>query len=126
MEKFDVVAAIIVKDNKFFIAQRNRQKHMGLSWEFPGGKVEKYESFQDALIREIKEELSVEINVLEKISSESVEDNNMIINIHYFYAEIHSGLIDLTEHADFRWINKSDFNSFDFIIGDERILPLIF
>ena len=41
MDKFDVVAAIIIKDDKYFIAQRNRNKHMGLSWEFPGGKVEK-------------------------------------------------------------------------------------
>ena len=40
MKKFDVAAAIISKDNKFFIAQRNKNKHMGLSWEFPGGKVE--------------------------------------------------------------------------------------
>ena len=125
-KSMEVVAAVIRNKKKFLIAKRGLSQSFPSKWEFPGGKVEKDESFQDALIREIKEELSVEINVLEKISSESVEDNNMIINIHYFYAEIHSGLIDLTEHADFRWINKSDFNSFDFIVGDERILPLIF
>ena len=49
MDKFDVVAAIIIKDDKYFIAQRNRNKHMGLSWEFPGGKVEKGETFEIAL-----------------------------------------------------------------------------
>ena len=54
MDKFDVVAAIIIKDDKYFIAQRNRNKHMGLSWEFPGGKVEKGETFEIALKREIK------------------------------------------------------------------------
>ena len=48
---------MIVKDDKYFIAQRNRNKHMGLSWEFPGGKVEKGESFEIALKREIEEEL---------------------------------------------------------------------
>ena len=46
MKKFDVVAAIIVKNNNYFIAQRNRNKHMGLCWEFPGGKVEKNETFE--------------------------------------------------------------------------------
>ena len=51
MDKFDVVAAIIIKDDKFFIAQRNRNKHMGFSWEFPGGKVEKEETFEIALKR---------------------------------------------------------------------------
>ena len=57
MNKFDVVAAIIIKDDKYFIAQRNRNKHMRLSWEFPGGKVEKGETFELALKREIEEEL---------------------------------------------------------------------
>ena len=55
MDKFDVVAAIIIKNDKYFIAQRNRNKHMWLSWEFPGGKVEKGETFEIALKREIKE-----------------------------------------------------------------------
>ena len=48
MDKIDVVAAIIIKDDKFFIAQRNRNKHMGLSWESPGGKVEDGETFEVA------------------------------------------------------------------------------
>ncbi len=117
---------VIRNKKKFLIAKRGLSQSFPSKWEFPGGKVEKDESFQDALIREIKEELSVEINVLEKISSESVEDNKMTININYFYAEINSGIIELTEHSDFRWIDKSDFKSYDFIIGDERILPLIF
>ena len=62
MDRFDVVAAVIIKNNKFFIAQRNRHKHMGLSWEFPGGKVEKGETFELALKREIKEELNIDIS----------------------------------------------------------------
>ena len=57
MKKFDVVAAVILKDNKFFIAQRNRNKHMGLCWEFPGGKVEPGESLKTAICREIEEEV---------------------------------------------------------------------
>ena len=52
MDKFDVVAAIIIKNDKYFIAQRNRNKHMGLSWEFPGGKVEIGETFEIALKRD--------------------------------------------------------------------------
>ena len=52
----NVVAAIIKKNNKYLIAQRNRNKHMGLKWEFPGGKVDKNESFEGALKREILEE----------------------------------------------------------------------
>ena len=51
MDKFDVVAAIIIKNGKYFIAQRNKHKHMGLSWEFPGGKVDNGETFENALKR---------------------------------------------------------------------------
>ena len=69
MDKFDVVAAIIIKDDKYFIAQRNRNKHMGLSWEFPGGKVEEGETFEIALKREIKEELGVKPISVKKLES---------------------------------------------------------
>ena len=59
----NVVAGVITKKNLFFIAQRNRNKHLGLKWEFPGGKVEKNETIEDALKREIKEELNIKIFV---------------------------------------------------------------
>ena len=55
MEPKDVVAAIIKKDNFYLIVQRNRNKYMGLKWEFPGGKVETNENFYEALSREIQE-----------------------------------------------------------------------
>ena len=60
----NVVAAVIKNKNLYLIAQRNRNKHLGLKWEFPGGKVEKNETFHDALIREIREELNVDIHII--------------------------------------------------------------
>ena len=65
MKSKDVVAAIIKKDNLYLIAQRNKNKYMGLTWEFPGGKVESNETFHAALSREIQEELHIQINVNE-------------------------------------------------------------
>ena len=59
----NVVEAIIKNDNYFLIVQRNKNKHMGLKWEFPGGKVEENETFEEALVREINEELSIKINL---------------------------------------------------------------
>ena len=82
MKKFDVVAAVIIKDNKFFIAQRNRNKHMGLCWEFPGGKVEKNENFEQALKREIKEELNISILINKKIGVENYQDNKINVKLH--------------------------------------------
>ena len=66
----DVVAAVIKKDNKYLIAQRNRNKHFAFHYEFPGGKVDKGETFESALQREIKEELSIGIKIYKKISSQ--------------------------------------------------------
>ena len=123
--EMDVVAAVLKDGEKFLIAKRGDNQSFPSKWEFPGGKVEEGESFKSALLREIKEELNVNINVLKKIASEKVEVNNIIISIHYFYAEIISGAVELVEHSDFKWVVKSDFNSFDFIIGDERILKFI-
>ena len=66
----DVVAAVINKDKKYFIAQRNRNKHFSFHWEFPGGKVDEDETFEFALKREILEELSIDIKIQGKISSQ--------------------------------------------------------
>ena len=63
MKSEDVVAAIIKKGNLYLVTQRNKDKYMGLKWEFPGGKVEANETLQEALIREIHEELNININV---------------------------------------------------------------
>jgi len=70
MKPTDVVAAIIKKDNLYLVAQRNRDKYLGLKWEFPGGKVEPTETFQKALSREIHEELNIDINIHEKLAEE--------------------------------------------------------
>ena len=102
MDKFDVVAAIIIKDDKYFIAQRNRNKHMGLSWEFPGGKVEIGETFEIALKREIKEELNIDINIIKKLGEENYKADKINVKLHYFICSHISGEVYLNEHDDFQ------------------------
>ena len=125
MKKFDVVAAIISRDDKFFIAQRNKNKHMGLSWEFPGGKVEEGESFQMALKREIKEELNIEIDVKDKLGEENYQDEKINVKLHYFICSILQGKICLNEHEDSAWISKDEFLNYDFAEGDRDIISLL-
>jgi ADP-ribose pyrophosphatase len=84
MKSIHVVAAIIKKDNKYLIVQRNKNKHLGLKWEFPGGKVDENESFESALKREIQEELSIEINIYKKIAEETYKDEKIDIIKHYY------------------------------------------
>ena len=125
LKEIDVVAAVLKDKKNFLIAKRGFNQSFPSKWEFPGGKVEKGESFQNALIREIKEELNVTINVLKKIASERVEVKDVLISIHYYYAEIISGTVELMEHDHFKWVRKSSINNFDFIIGDKRILKFL-
>ncbi len=125
MDKFDVVAAIIIKDDKYFIAQRNRNKHMGLSWEFPGGKVEEGESFEIALKREIKEELNIEINIKNKLGEENYKDDKINVKLHYFICAHISGEVYLTEHEDSAWVTKNEFKNYKFAEGDSDIINLL-
>ena len=121
----DVVAAIIKKDNLYLVTQRNRNKHMGLKWEFPGGKVEANEALKDALTREIYEELNIDINVYEKLAEESYKDSEINIVLHYFLCSIKDGVINLNEHEAMEWIDKTDFDKYDFVEGDGNITSLI-
>ena len=125
MKKFDVVAAIISRDDKFFIAQRNKNKHMGLSWEFPGGKVEEGESFETALKREIKEELNIEIDVKDKLGEENYQDEKINVKLHYFICSHISGEIYLNEHEDSAWVTKNEFKNYNFAQGDSDIIKLL-
>ena len=125
MDKFDVVAAIIIKNDKYFIAQRNRNKHMGLSWEFPGGKVEEGESFEIALKREIEEELNIEINIKNKLGEENYQDDKINVKLHYFICSHFNGEIILSEHEDSAWITKNEFKNYNFAEGDSDIIKLL-
>ena len=125
MKKFDVVAAVILKSNKFFIAQRNRNKHMGLCWEFPGGKVEKNENFEQALKREIKEELNISILINKKIGVENYQDNKINVKLHYYLCSHIDGEFILNEHEDSSWVAKNEFNKYNFAEGDKDIISLL-
>ena len=121
----NVVAAIIKKDNQFLVVQRNRKKHLGLKWEFPGGKVQESETFEEALLREIKEELNITINIHEKIAEEKYKDDKIDIVLYYYLCSLKNGMMKLNEHENFAWVEKKDFNKYDFAEGDGNILSLL-
>ena len=121
----NVVAAIIKKENYYFIAQRNKKKYMGLKWEFPGGKVETGETFEEALEREIKEELNIKINILNKIAKEKFNDISINVIIHYYLCSMENELIELLEHNQSAWVKKNEFYKYNFVPGDDKILSLL-
>ena len=121
----DVVAAVIKKNNKYLITQRNRNKHFAFHWEFPGGKVDKDESFEKALKREIHEELSININIIMKIASEKFKDEIINVNVHYFLCEKLDEDIILSEHEDMKWVLKKDLINFQLAPGDSKIVKYL-
>ena len=125
MNPTNVVAAIIKKNNRYLIVQRNKNKHLGLKWEFPGGKVKSNESFKEALIREIREELNITISVQDKIAQETYKDHKIDIHLFYFLCTQLSYTIELREHEKIAWVEKKNFGKYDFAEGDGNILSLL-
>ena len=121
----DVVAAVINKNNKYLIAQRNRNKHFSYHWEFPGGKVDEGETFESALKREIHEELSINIKIQEKISSQKHKDDKINVQIHYFLCSHLNGKIELSEHEDMCWASKKELYNYQMAPGDSKIIKFL-
>ena len=125
MSPRDVVAAIIKKDDYYLLAKRNKEKYMGLKWEFPGGKVEKDELFEEALSREILEELNVNIEIHNKVAEERYQDDEINIVLHYYMCSLIDTDIVLSEHEAIEWVKKQDFLNYEFVPGDGDITSLI-
>ena len=125
MKPIDVVATIIKSEDYYLLAKRNKDKYMGLKWEFPGGKVEQNESFKKALSREILEELNVNIEIHKKVAEERYQDEEINITLHYYMCSLIDNDIVLSEHEAIEWVKKQDFLKYEFVPGDGDITSLI-
>ena len=120
-----VVAALIWNEGKFMICQRPKHKTRGLLWEFVGGKVEKGESKEDALIRECREELDVIVRVNGIFTEVTHKYPDMLIHLTLFNAQIAEGEPKMLEHNDIKWISPDEIPEYEFCPADEDILKLI-
>ena len=120
-----VVAALIWDGNRFLACQRPAHKARGLLWEFVGGKVESGETPQQALIRECREELGVEIEVLDLFMEVEHTYPDLSVQLLLYHAKIKAGNIQKLEHEDIRWITVSEINDLPFCPADEEILRRI-
>ena len=117
MKSIEVVAAIIKKDNKIFATQRGSGEFQG-GWEFPGGKIEPGETPQNALIREIIEELDTIIQVNELVDIVEYDYPKFHLSMHCFLCELVSGDLTLKEHQDAKWLDKDELNSIAWLPAD--------
>ena len=117
-----VVCAVILKENKILIAQRSEKMKLPLKWEFPGGKLEEGENEEQAITREIKEELNIDILPLKKISSHIHDYGSFKINLIAYLCDYVTGDIELLEHKDFKFISFNKLNNYDLADAD---IPVI-
>ena len=117
-----VTCAIILIDNKILVTQRNERMNLPLKWEFPGGNLEENEGEIDCIKREIKEELNIEIEVLEKLSNSIYDYGTFKINLIPFLSNYVSGEIILFEHKDYKLLDKSELLNLDWAEAD---LPIV-
>ena len=120
-----VVAALIWENDKFMICQRPAHKARGLLWEFVGGKVEPGETMQQALIRECREELAVELAVGEVFMEVIHEYPDLTVRLTLFHASIAEGVPQKLEHHDIQWITPVQIDDYDFCPADVEILERI-
>lgn len=124
MKTIKVVAAIIRSGDRIFATQRGYGEFKD-GWEFPGGKVEHGETPEDALIREIKEELDVEISVGERLGCVEYDYPSFHLSMECFWARIRSGDLLLKEHEAARWLSREELDSVDWLPADLELIEKI-
>jgi 8-oxo-dGTP diphosphatase len=117
-----VTCAIIENGSRILVVQRSEEMSLPLKWEFPGGKIENCESEEECIVREIKEELNLDIEVSKRLNSSFFDYPNISIELIPFLAKQVGGRIKLNEHADFKYLAKDDLLNLDWAEAD---IPIV-
>lgn len=121
MQIVKVVVAIIKDGNKVFITERGHGEFKG-KWEFPGGKIEEGETGEEAIVREINEELRSTVKVLKFFGEINDMHGDKCFNVKFYICELVKGNLELTEHLASKWIEPKNIVQSDFMEADKEIL----
>ena len=124
LKHIEVVAAVIRRDDTIFATQRGYGEWKDW-WEFPGGKMEPGETREEALVREIREELSAEISIDKFLCTVEYDYPAFHLTLHCFLCSLVSGALHLNEHESARWLDRDAIGSVGWLPADESLLPLI-
>lgn len=120
MKTIEVAAAIITHNGRVFATQRGYGEFKD-GWEFPGGKMEPGETPQQALVREIQEELDTEIEVGELVETVEYDYPGFHLTMHCFLCTIRSGALVLKEHEAARWLTREELDDVDWLPADVAV-----
>jgi A/G-specific adenine glycosylase len=122
IKKIEVSAAVILRSGKTYIQQRPQKGLMGGLWEFPGGKIEKGETPEECLIREIKEELGVPIKIKEKLMTIQHSYTQFRVTLHVFNCRLTSGKIRATSCEQWKWVSPQNMSQYPFPAANVKIV----
>lgn len=117
MKTIEVVAAVIKHDNKIFTTRRGYGEFENM-WEFPGGKIEAGETREEALIREIKEELELDIEINSFLTTIDYDYSTFHLTMYCFMCSINGGILHLNAHNDAKWTTLEDLNKLNWVPAD--------
>jgi len=117
-----VTCAIITINHQLFVVQRSENMNLPLKWEFPGGKIEPNETEEECILREIKEELNIDITLVNRLKSSFFEYPTIAIELIPFIANYKRGEIKLKEHNQYKLLSKEELSSLDWAEAD---LPIV-
>lgn len=119
LKKINVVGAILIENGKILCAQRGEGKSLAYLWEFPGGKIETGETPQEALIRELQEELMIEVEVQsEKFEETSYQYDFGLVTLTTFICFLKKGTPQLTEHIAIEWLATKELTTLEWAPAD--------
>lgn len=124
MKVIEVVCGAIEQNQVYLIAKRGKGIHEDV-WEFPGGKVEPGESRENAVKRELKEELDVDVEILEYLTSVDDAFDNTLLHVHAYRCRILSGTPVLHVHKEMRWVPADELSGYGFQKADQAIIERI-
>ena len=120
----DVTCALIIRNQKILVAQNSVASDQAGRWEFPGGKIKPNETPEKCIIREISEELELEISVLDKLQEAVFDYGNKIIRLIPFVCRIENGKIKLNNHQAVEWVTVDELETIDFAAADQALLNI--
>ncbi len=118
----DVAAGLVFRNGKLLITKRYDDAHLGGLWEFPGGKLEPNETFEQCLVRELQEELSIEVHVGKLVESVTHEYPGKTVHLKFFICDWHKNEPQALGCSECKWVSPSELNGHEFPEADERLL----
>ncbi|MCH4156666.1 MAG: (deoxy)nucleoside triphosphate pyrophosphohydrolase [Muribaculaceae bacterium] len=124
---YNVVAGVVKRDGKVLCMQRgeSRYEYTTLKWEFPGGKIEAGETPQDALKRELMEEMEYKVEPVERLVKVEHEYSDFCITLDVWLCRAESDEFEMKEHKDYRWLEPNELASLDFAEADKKAIKAI-